>query len=240
MRYMRKLLFVIFAAMCCCTFHRPDRNSTEVTNRPEILPDTTLEVLPQSDSIKKYSERMKRFYRFTRPAEITDEWFLPFDLPDRSDMKSITVISRFGTYRSGFVKGHRHSGIDIVPAMDNDSIVIYPAGAGTICLVRPAAPNKTVIIKHKLNDSTFIYSSYIHLKDIYVKNGQEVNHNTQLGVLYSRAEAAEFDGDYDHLHFEIKKRIDDYCCASWLCMSREELDEYFYSPYDFLKSVLDQ
>lgn len=240
LRYVRKLLFLIFAMLCCCTTHRPDRNSAEAINSPEILPDTTLAVLPQSDSIKKYSERMKRFYRFTQPAEITSEWFLPFDLPDRSDMKSIRVVSGFAAYRSGFVEGHRHSGIDIVPAVDKDSIVIYPAGAGTICLIRPSAPNKTVTIKHKLNDSTVIYSSYIHLKDIYVRNGQEVNQDTPLGVLYSKAEAGEFEGDYDHLHFEIKKRIDDFCCASWLCMSPEELDEYFYNPSDFLKSVLYQ
>ncbi|MHC1733877.1 MAG: M23 family metallopeptidase [Bacteroidales bacterium] len=237
---MRKLLFVIIAGLCCCTSHRPDRNTAEAFNHPEILPDTILEVLPQSDSIKKYSERMKRFYRFTQPAKITSEWFIPFDLPDRSDLKSIRVISGYGTYRSGFVKGHRHSGIDIVPAEYKDSIVVYPAGAGTICLIRPAAPNKTVIVKHRLNDSTVIYSSYIHLKDIYVKNGQEVNQNTQLGVLYSKAEAGEYNGDYDHLHFEIKKRIDDYCCASWLCMSPEELDEYFYNPSDFWESVLNQ
>lgn len=237
---MRKLLLVVFAGMCCCTYHRSERNSPVAINHPEIFPDTTLKVLPQSDSIKKYSERMKRFYRFTQPAEITDEWFLPFDLPDRSDLKSIRVISVYGTYRSGFVKGHRHSGIDIVPAENKDSTVVYPAGAGTICLIRPDAPNKTVIIKHKLDDSTVIYTSYIHLKDIYVKNGQEADHNTMLGVLYSKAEAREYNGDYDHLHFEIKKRIDDYCCASWLCMSAEELDEYFYNPSDFWKSVLNQ
>jgi murein DD-endopeptidase MepM/ murein hydrolase activator NlpD len=87
-----------------------------------------------------------------------------------------------------------------------------------------------------LNDSTVIYSSYIHLKDIYVKSGQEVNQDTEIGVLYSSAEALKYNGNYDHLHFEIKSRIDDYSCASWLCMSRKELDEYFIDPLTFLTS----
>jgi len=234
----KKILFVIFTGLCCCTSHRTDRNSIETKNDSSTFIDTTLKVLPQSDSIKKNSDRMKRFYRFTEPSKIAKDWFLPFDISDRSDLESIRLISDYGTYRSGHVKGHRHSGIDIVPVGNKDSIIVFPSSVGTICLIRPTAPNKTVIIKHKLNDSTVIYSSYIHLKDIYVKNGQEVDQNTLLGVLYSKAEASEYNGDYDHLHFEIKKRIDDYCCASWLCMSQTELEEYFYNPLSFLKSVL--
>lgn len=235
---MNKILFVILIGLCCCTSHRTDSNSIEIKNDPSALIDTTLKILPESDSIRKYSERMKRFYRFTEPSEIAKEWFLPFDISDRSDLKLIQLISDYGTYRSGHVKGHRHSGIDIIPAVFKDSIVVFPSSVGTICLIRPTAPNKTVIIKHKLNDSTFIYSSYIHLKDIYVINGQEVDQNTLIGVLYSKAEASEYKGDYNHLHFEIKKRIDDYCCASWLCMSRTELEEYFYNPISFLESIL--
>jgi len=234
----KKILFVILTFLCCCTSHKTGPNSSETKNDHSTFIDTTLQVLPQSDSIKKYSDRLKRFYRFTEPSNIAKEWFLPFDISDRSDLESIRLISDYGTYRSGHVKGHRHSGIDIIPVENKDSIIVFPSSVGTICLIRPTAPNKTVIIKHKLNDSTVIYSAYIHLKDIYVKNGQEVDQNTLLGVLYSKVEASEYKGNYDHLHFEIKKRIDDYCCASWLCMSQTELEEYFYNPLNFLKSVL--
>jgi len=234
----KKILFVIIIGLCCCKSHRSDHNLIEPENDPSTFIDTTLKVLPQSDSIKKYSDKMKRFYRFTEPSKIAEDWFLPFDISDRSDLESIRLISDYGTYRSGHVKGHRHSGIDIVPVGNKDSIIVFPSSAGTICLIRPTAPNKTVIIKHKLNDSTVIYSSYIHLKNIYVKNGQQVDQNTLIGVLYSKVEASEYHGNYDHLHFEIKKRIDDYCCASWLCMSQTELEEYFYNPLDFLKPVL--
>lgn len=229
---------MIITGICCCTSHRTEHNSIETLNNLSTFIDTTLKILPQSDSIKKYSARMKRFYRFSEPPRIAKEWFLPFDITDRSDLKSIRLISDYGTYRSGHIKGHRHSGIDIIPVGKKDQIKVFPSSFGTICLIRPTAPNKTVIIKHKLNDGSVIYSSYIHLKDIYVKNGQEVDQNTLLGVLYSKTEASEYNGDYDHLHFEIKKRIDDYCSASWLCMSQTELEEYFFNPLSFLKSVI--
>lgn len=222
-----------------CTSHKTDQKINKLKNDSASIIDTTLKVMPQSDSIKKYSSKMKRFYKYTEPSKVAEEWFLPFDILDRSDFKLIRLISNYGTYRSGHVKGHRHSGIDIIPVEIKDIIKVFPSNVGTVCLIRPTAPNKTVIIKHKLNDSTVIYSSYIHLKEIYVETGQEVNHNTEIGVLYTKTEAIKYNGNYDHLHFEIKKRIDDYCCASWLCMSQNELDEYFYNPLNFLKSNID-
>jgi murein DD-endopeptidase MepM/ murein hydrolase activator NlpD len=232
----RKILFVLFTGLCCCTSHRTEQKFRETKNNPVPFIDTTLKVLPLSDSIKKYSDKMKRFYKFTEPSKFAEKWFLPFDILDRSDFKLIRLISDYGTYRSGHVKGHRHSGIDIVPVGYKGRIIVFPSSEGTVCLIRPTAPNKTVIIKHKLNDSTVIYSSYIHLKEIWVENGQEVNQNTEIGILYTKVEALKYKGNYDHLHFEIKKRIDDYCCASWLCMSQNELDEYFINPFNYLKS----
>lgn len=233
---MEKILFVLFIGLCSCTSHGINHNSSDPKNGLLKLIDTTLKVLPQSDSIKKYSDKMKRFYRFTEPSKFADEWFLPFDIHDKSDFKLIQIISDFGAYRSGHVRGHRHSGIDIVPVENKDTVRVFASCSGTVCLVRPTAPNKTVIIKHRFIDSTIVYSSYIHLKEIYVENGQEVNQNTVIGVLYTREEALKYNGNYDHLHFEIKKRIDDYCCASWLCMSQIELEEYFINPLKFLQT----
>jgi murein DD-endopeptidase MepM/ murein hydrolase activator NlpD len=233
-----KLILIFLTGFFSCTSHKTGKEIKGTDDKSVTTIDTTLKVLPQSDSIKKYSARMKRFYRYTDPSKIAVEWFIPFDVPDRKDMKSVKVISGFGTYRSGHLKGHRHSGIDVVPFVNKGLVKVFPSSVGKVCLIRPAAPNKTVIIKHKLNDSTVIYSSYIHLKDIYVENGQEVDQNTEIGVLYTKPEALKFNGNYDHLHFEIKNRIDDYCSASWLCMSQNELDEYFINPSIFWKSKI--
>jgi len=236
---MRYFPILIIAVLCCCSNYNKKNN--EVLKKDPIQVKDTIEyALIQSDSIKKYSEKMKKFYINVEPSEIAEKWVLPFNLKNRSDLNMIQIISGFGTYRSGHAKGHKHSGIDIIPSEKQDTVFVYPVNKGVVCLIRPIAPNKVVIIRHKLDDGSFIYSSYTHLKDIYVKNGDELDYNTKIGVLYTKAEAKRYNGDYDHLHFEIKKRIDDYCCASWLCMSQEELREYFDNPLDFLKKNLNK
>jgi len=230
----------MITVLCCCSSNYNDKSNKVLKNDSIQVKDILNCASIQSDSIKKYSKKMKRFYINVEPSEIAEKWLLPFNIQNRSDLKMIQIISRFGTYRSGHAKGHKHSGIDILPSDKKDTIFVYPITKGIVCLIRPIAPNKTVIIRHKLDDGSFIYSSYIHLKDIFVKNGDEVDYNSRIGLLYTKSEAKRYNGNYDHLHFEIKKRIDDYCCASWLCMSQEELTEYFENPLDFLKENLNK
>lgn len=235
MRYFPLLIAAIFY---CCSSNNNDKNNKVPIKDSCLVQDKINSGTTQSDSIKKYSKKMKEFYINAEPSEIADKWLLPFDVKNRSDLSMIQTISEFGTFRSGHAKGHKHSGIDIQPSIKMDTVFVYPISKGKVCFIRPTAPNKTLIVKHKLNDGSYIYSSYIHLKDIYVNNGDEVDYNARIGVLYTKSEAKKYKGNYDHLHFEIKKRIDDYCCASWLCMSQEELGEYFENPMDFLKKNL--
>jgi murein DD-endopeptidase MepM/ murein hydrolase activator NlpD len=94
------------------------------------------------------------------------------------------------------------------------------------------------VVKHLLKDNRIIYTSYKHLQEIYVRNGLQIDQNTKLGRLYTHAEAQKLNGNYDHLHFEVRKSFDDFGCASWLTMTREELNKYFYNPSDFLKQNL--
>jgi len=202
---------------------------SSVVNSPEAI---------HSDSIKKYCQLLKHLYIEVEPTELAEKWIFPFDLPDRTDLKNITFISPYGAYRSTRVKGHKHSGIDIVPADRKNSLDVYAVAKGVVCFINQEAPVKTVIVKHKLKDGTMIYSSYIHLKEIFTERGKMVDESTKIGVLYTKREAMKYGGNFDHLHFEIKKRIDDYSCASWLCMSREELDRYFINPLEFLEEHL--
>lgn len=232
------LIILLLCTVCSCTSGTNNNKSraisadtvkAAVASSPEVI---------QSDSIKKYSQLLKQLYVEVEPSEMADTWLLPFNLPDRSNLGNATIISAYGSYRSTRVKGHKHSGIDIVPADKRNSLDVYAVAKGVVCFVNQDAPNKTVIIKHKLKDGSVIYSSYIHLKEIYTERGKLVDESTKIGVLYTKSEALKYGGNFDHLHFEIKKRIDDYSCASWLCMSREELDEYFRNPYGFLKEHL--
>lgn len=192
----------------------------------------------QPDSIKKYSQLLKHLYVEVDPTEPSENWFLPFDLSDRSNLGKITVISGYGAYRSSRIKGHKHSGVDIVPTDKKRALDVYAVSKGVVSFINQDAPVKTVIIKHKRKDGTVIYSSYIHLKEIFTDRGKKVDESTKIGVMYTKSEALKYGGNFDHLHFEIKRRIDDYSCASWLCMSREELESYFMNPIDFFKRNL--
>jgi murein DD-endopeptidase MepM/ murein hydrolase activator NlpD len=239
-KYQISLIILLLCAVYACTSVTTNSNRMAVgadTIEATIVPSP--EVI-QPDSIKKYSQLLKQLYIEVDPPEKAERWFLPFSFPDRSNLGNITFISGYGSYRSTRVKGHKHSGIDIVPADKKKSLDVYAVAKGVVCFVNQEAPVKTIIIKHKQKDGSLIYSSYIHLKDIYTVRGKTVDESTKIGVLYTKSEALKYGGNFDHLHFEIKKRIDDYSCASWLCMSREELDAYFINPTNFLKSQLKQ
>lgn len=236
----RYLTILLIPWICCCSLKNDEKKSEPIVNESIKINDDLLYFPIQSDSIKKYSNKLKKYFTNSDPLVVAEKWLLPFDLHNRSDIKTIDIISKFGTYRSGYVKGHLHSGIDLIPSYKKDTIFVYPVNKGVICLIYPKAPNKTVIIKHKLKNNELIYSSYIHLKEIFVKNGEQVDYNTKIGVLYTKYEAKRFNGNYDHLHFEIKKRIDDYSCASWLCMNQKELNSYFENPSPFFECNLNK
>jgi murein DD-endopeptidase MepM/ murein hydrolase activator NlpD len=235
------MIILLLCTIYSCT-SGTNNNSKSMAVRVDTvkIADTPAPEVIQSDSIKKYSKLLKKLYIEVEPSEPAETWRLPFDLPDRSNLSNVTVISGYGAYRSTRVKGHKHSGIDIVPADKKSALDVYAASEGVVCFISQEAPVKTIIVKHKLNDGNVIYSSYIHLKEIFTERGRMVDESTKIGVLYTRSEALKYGGNFDHLHFEIKKRIDDYSCASWLCMSREELDEYFINPIAFFKTHLIQ
>lgn len=207
------LVVLLLCAVYSCT-SRTNSNNRITTSKDTVkIKDGPSSEVGQSDSIKKYSKLLKKLYVVIDPDELAETWHLPFDLPDRSNVKNITFISAYGSYRSTRVKGHKHSGIDIVPADKKNSLDVYAVAKGVVCFVNQEAPVKTVIIKHKLKDGSVIYSSYIHLKEIYTERGKLVDESTKIGVLYTKSEALKYGGNFDHLHFEIKRRIDDYSCA---------------------------
>gem|GEM_PF-361557 len=241
-RMKKNVVFVVmlFFMFIGCTLHKEQRNEQQKEKNNQLKDSLITPPLEQSDSIRKYSKRLKRFYKEVDPSEKVDVWYLPFELSERNNLKMIQIISGYGDYRSGRAKGHKHSGIDIIPINQKEGAYVYPAAKGIVCYINPIAPNKTISIKHILKDGFIIFTAYTHLNDIYIEVGQEVNANTRIGKLYTRSEALKFKGNYDHLHFEVRKRYDDHGCASWLSMSIEELNQYFYEPFKFLKSHLNK
>jgi murein DD-endopeptidase MepM/ murein hydrolase activator NlpD len=173
------------------------------------------------------------------PPVPVDRWYLPFLTSDRHDLATVNVLSVFGAPRDSYVRGHRHSGIDMVPKKHEGYVYVYPIAHGIVCSIHLPHPHQTVVVKHKTDQGKIYYSCYKHLREYYVTNAQVVTPETKLARLYTRKEAVEGQGGrFDHLHLEIRKRFDDAGCASWLSMSEEDLDLRCYDPLAFLKEHL--
>jgi murein DD-endopeptidase MepM/ murein hydrolase activator NlpD len=189
-----------------------------------------------ADHIQNDKERWKPFYKDVTPSQTVKKWRVPFETSNRSNLKTVRVVSVFGAARQSYVRGHFHTGIDLVPAGRQEKLVyVYPMAAGAVCSIHLADPHQTVVIKHKLADGTIIYTSYKHLQRILVTNGQTVTVDTCLGRLYTAAEARRLGGNYNHLHLETRKKFDDYGVASWATLKRSALDLRFYDPWKFMK-----
>jgi murein DD-endopeptidase MepM/ murein hydrolase activator NlpD len=232
---MNRLMFIAFIVFgLTCYSNNPSHgilDSIRIANKSK-------RIIYQTSEIEKYRDLLKSDFINIIPKDSVASWKLPFAISDRSDFKKVKIISSFGVYRKSNYKGHKHSGIDIVPLLKDKYIHVFPVANGVVCFVRIDPPFSTVVIKHKLKGNSYIYTSYIHLKEIYIQKGQQVDQNTDIGKLFTYEEAWKYNGPYDHLHLEIRKSFDDYSCATYLCMSLQKLEEFFYDPFIFLRDNL--
>ncbi|WP_231424833.1 MULTISPECIES: M23 family metallopeptidase [Pedobacter] len=190
----------------------------------------------ETPTIEKDRERWKPYYSDEKPQRIADKWFLPFDVADRKKVSNIKIISIFGDHRDSYYKGHIHTAIDINPVKPKTKLIpVYAMANGVVCSVHLGENQKTVVVKHTLKDGKTMFTSYKHLKEVYVSNGQQVNEQSKLARLFTKEESKKYGGDYHHLHLEIRKKFDDYGCASWLTFNNNQLNDRFYNPQVFLK-----
>ncbi|MCZ4223433.1 M23 family metallopeptidase [Pedobacter rhodius] len=196
-------------------------------------------LLLETPTIENDRDRWKPYYTNVMPSEIADKWFLPFDVPNRKKISNIKIISIFGDHRDSYLKGHIHTAIDINPVQVKSKLTnVYTMANGIVCSIHLSENQRTVVVKHKLPGGLIMFTTYKHLKEVYVKNGQQVDENTKLARLFTKVESKKYGGDYHHLHLEIRKKFDDYGCASWLTMNKNQLNERFYNPQLFIKEYV--
>jgi len=188
-----------------------------------------------ADYITDHLESWKPYFIESEPLVTVHRWRVPFDTVNRFDIGSIKMISPFGVTRFSYLRGHIHTGADIVPRRKRSYVYVYPLAPGVVCSIHLGHPHKTVVVKHRTTKGEIIFTSYKHLHEIYVRNGQQVRADTRLARLYTRGEALAQGGNYDHLHLEIRRKFDDYGVASWATMNRKALYDRFYDPWLFLK-----
>jgi murein DD-endopeptidase MepM/ murein hydrolase activator NlpD len=192
-----------------------------------------------ADHIQQDKERWKIFYQDVTPRQTVTQWKIPFKTANRFDLSTISVISTFGAPRMSYVKGHFHTGLDLIPRNSRGKqIYVYPMAVGIVCSIHLGDPHRTVVIKHRLANGEILYTSYKHLQEIWVTNGQAVTPETPLARLYTRDEARALGGRYDHLHLEVRKRFDDYGVASWATMKKADLDLRYDDPWKFMKEKI--
>lgn len=192
-----------------------------------------------ADHIQSDKDRWKPYYKDIAPEQDVREWLVPFKTADRKDVKTIAVVSVFGAARMSYVRGHVHTGLDMIPkkrTVPGEYTYVYVMAPGVVCSIHLGAPHTTVVVKHKLLDGTVMFSSYKHLGEIFLKIGQQVTAASKVGRLYTGKEALTLGGNYDHLHLEIRKQFDDYGVASWATLNREALTLRFHDPLAFMKS----
>jgi murein DD-endopeptidase MepM/ murein hydrolase activator NlpD len=187
------------------------------------------------DFISEDKDRWKTCYKELTPKNKVSSWYLPFDVVNRRSLKYLSKISSFGATRNSFKKGHYHTGLDCMSKNYSEPVWVYAMAEGVVCSIHLGEQFKTVVIKHLLTDSTIVFTSYKHINDIKVSIGDQVSKDTKLARVLTKKEANSYKGAFDHLHLEIRKSFDDYGCASWLTMSKEELNYYFYDPFLFIE-----
>lgn len=203
-----------------------------------MLTSITARAIDKNSYIGATRSYYKEAYVDSKPTKVVSAWMVPFDTPNRYDIRSIRVVSVFGDHRESYLKGHIHTATDLIPATRSALTYIYPMAEGVVCSIHLGHPHKTIVIRHQLANGKTVYTSYKHLEEIYVSAGTQVNQQTKIARLYTREETKKYKGNYDHLHLEIRKSFYDYGCASWLTMNKADLNELFYDPMVFMKSNL--
>ncbi len=160
----------------------------------------------------------------------------PFQDADRRSFAAIRRRKRsgFGAHRVSFIRGHKHSGLDLRGRYQEP---VFAICEGLVRDVHLGFPHRTVVVEHRGKDGRRIFSSYKHIEEITVRVGDRVDAQRRLGRLFTRAErvSARFD---QHLHFEIRKRFDDEGEASWSTMSLRTLRRIFEDPERFFRRRL--
>ncbi len=161
----------------------------------------------------------------------------PFNELNRDKYSTLhkRTISTYGSHRNSYIKGHKHAGIDL---MGKTNKKVYAIAKGKVVDIQLSFPNLTVVVKHEFGGLPPIFSRYTHIEDIRVKIGQKVDNKTCLARLFNSSELKNSRFGVNHLHLEIRTRIDDDCSASWSSLTMTDLNKYCTDPLNFFNKVL--
>lgn len=166
-----------------------------------------------------------------------DRIYSPFIEQNRRSIASITnrVFSRFGVPRNTPIAGHLHSGIDLRGVYGEK---VYAIAPGRVERYYWVFPNIAVAVKHTMPDGAVIYSAYIHLADVKVREGDLVDETSELGRIFNKKETRRSGFRTPHLHLEIRSDFSDQGNASFSSMTRTDLEKHLLDPLPFLSKKM--
>jgi murein DD-endopeptidase MepM/ murein hydrolase activator NlpD len=171
-------------------------------------------------------------------GNVEQEFYSPFNDANRESFQAIQrrVAGSYGEYRTSYKPGHLHAGIDLEGSFRE---TIYAVGKGQVHLIFREFPHQSVIVRHQPKEDHLFYSVYTHVEQVKVNVGDWVDEKTPLARLFAQdeLERANF-GTPNHLHFEIRKSLEDDGRASYASMTRQELDTFCRDPLEFFKAHL--
>lgn len=180
----------------------------------------------------------------------TNKWLLPISVKDRCAFESLqlTSIGSFGHFRKARpgIPEHLHTGIDIRrPDNNYNDSPIFPATQGKVVSLRDDGPFAQIIIEHKLDVESCVWTVYEHVAGITVSVGDEVNPYNPVARFMNEKELDRYGWQFDHFHFEVLKQpprraepdsntpFRFFQTYNLVCYTQEDLAKYYYDPFDF-------
>jgi murein DD-endopeptidase MepM/ murein hydrolase activator NlpD len=177
------------------------------------------------------------------------KYYLPVRTNDRKSINTlkITEIGEFGLPRKARpnVPAHLHTGIDIRrPSNNYQDEPIFPISRGIVISKRQDGPFAQIIIEH---GDPVCWTVYEHIAGIKVNVNDRVNPDSPVARFMNKTELNKYGWQFDHFHMEILKikpvrmKADsknpdrNFSSYSLVCYTRNELNNYFYDPRDFLQ-----
>ena len=171
---------------------------------------------------------------------IANEWNLPLSISPR---KGLNAMSRLKN--AGFLDKrveHLHTGIDLINPRDGSGGKVYAAASGKIVSIYAKEPHFSIMIRHRLPSEETIWTVYVHVTKVKVKEGDLVSNDTIIAHLMDKSQLKKYGWEFNHLHFEVLKypRISEtgkYLSFSTECKTKKEVEKHFYNPVTFLQKM---
>lgn len=141
---------------------------------------------------------------------VAREWLTPLDTGKRKDWDSLLLFRKGGFLAErvayAHLQAHVHTGVDLQNrTRGGPGEPVYAAARGKVYNVKIQAQGTRVTLQHLLPNGELVYTSYIHVAEVRVKEGQWVDTDTVLARRFNRAELKQYGAFYNHLHYQVHK-----------------------------------